>query len=61
MVLQEPKVEFVRIDLTNDVLTNSNTCTNCANDDGKYTGGTEVCWGSMEVTECNNTLFIALS
>lgn len=61
MVFEEPKVEFVPIDLSDAILTESTTCTNCAKDDGKYTGGTEACWGIMEVSDCDNEEFKLLS
>ena len=49
MVFHEPEVEIIAIDLSEAVLTQSGGCTDCS-EDGGYTGGGAICFGSMDVS-----------
>lgn len=62
MMMEKPEVEFVSIDLESSVLTNSDTCTNCALTSGGYRGGGQGCYGDDTVsTECEDALSKAIA
>lgn len=55
MTMEKPEVQFLSIDLSSEVLANSDPCTNCATSGGTYRGGGQTCFGDDSVsTECGD-------
>ena len=60
--MKKPEISFVEIDMNDSVITGSvPSCSNCATDGGRYTGGGQICFGDMTVsTTCTDSMSIAL-